>query len=362
MSFYHGGDWYPHYYRHGILPLDFSASIAPIGIPKHLLDAMERALSTADRYPDPKNRALISAISGREKIPASYYVCGSGASGLLDRILRVLSPKRVLVAAPAFEEYRRLAELNHAEVVSVYLNEASDYMAGEELIEAVDDTIGLLIIGNPNNPTGQLLSADFLDRLFSRCVQTGTRLLADECFLRFCEDFESFSMRRYLKNADRSSAYKHLIVLDAFTKFYAIPGIRLGYMISTDAALVRAVASCGSPWDVSVVAQAAGIAAFADPDYEQRVRRCIEEQKQILIESLASFGFHVIPGKANFLMFYIGDQRIRSRLHLLDECDHILIRDCSNFTGCADGWYRVCVRTKEENRKLCQAFEKIIQQ
>ena len=186
-------------------------------------------------------------------------------------------------------------------------------------------------------------------RVLEHCLETGCRLILDECFLGFLDCPEQFTLRGKLPD------FPNLLLLRAFTKLYGLAGVRLGYALCADAALLEQMRRCGPPWNVSELAQAAGVAALRESAYVDAVRRLVSRERPKLYADLSALGLRVIPGEANFLLF-------RSPAPLSDALRErgILVRNCGNFHGLDDTWYRVAVRTEAENRRLIAALREVL--
>lgn len=348
VALIHGGDWAGYEAEYGRLPLDFSASTSPLGLPESVRRAVIQALDTADRYPDPLCRELRAALAGYHGSPAAGIVCGNGAADLIYRICRTLRPKKAAVLAPSFAEYALALEETGCEITYVYLSEGDSFrLTG---ISAIPNDCELIFLCNPNNPTGVLTNPDVLQALLRRCRETGMHLVADECFLDFCERLESFSVIPELR------ANPELIVLKAFTKTWAMAGLRLGYALCGESALAEKLQDCGQPWAVSGIAQAAGMAALKDVDYVNRMRALVTFERRRVFDALGDLGLRVIPGEANFLLFFSEDTELDRKLRGYG----ILIRDCSNYPGLQKGWYRIAVHTSGENTKLLSALRETL--
>ena len=345
VALIHGGDWAGYEAEYGRLPLDFSASISPFGLPESVWRAAIQALDAADRYPDPLCRELRAALAAHHGFPADGIVCGNGAADLIYRICRTLRPKKAAVLAPSFAEYALALEETGCEITYVYLSEKDNFrLTG---ISDISKDCELLLLCNPNNPTGVMTNPNVLRALLLHCRETGMHLVVDECFLDFCERPETFSVIPELRT------YPELIVLKAFTKTWAMAGLRLGYVLCGDFVLAERLQNCGQPWAVSGIAQAAGMAALNEADYVNRLRVLITSERRRVFDALGDLGLRVIPGEANFLLFFSEDAEIGRKLR-----EHgILIRDCSNYPGLQKGWYRIAVRKTEENTALLAALE-----
>lgn len=344
----HGGDWAGFAAQYGGTPLDFSANISPLGLPEGVRAAVIGSLAQADSYPDPLCRALGQAIGGAEGADPDWCLCGSGAADLIYRAVLAKRPARALVTAPAFSEYEAALDLVRCKTDRFPLREAEDFGLNEGFLEAVGPETDMVFLCQPNNPTGRAVPRPLLVRALERCRAVNALLVVDECFCDFLDDPGAFTMKGLL------GKYQNLLILKAFTKLYAMAGLRLGYCLCSDRALLDAMRGAGQPWAVSGPAQAAGIAALRETEYVQAVRALIRTERPRLAGELARLGFRVIPGEANYLLFHTKTpliQPLRER--------GILLRDCGNYHGLESGWYRTAVRTAEENRRLIAALEEI---
>ena len=348
MTLIHGGDWAGYESEYGARPLDFSASISPLGLPEGVREAVLAALEEAGRYPDPLCRALRSALAAHHGVPAERIVCGNGAADLIWRLCRVLRPKKAALFVPTFSEYARALAAEGCEIVRIPL--PGDFCLTAEAIALVPADTELLFLCNPNNPTGLLAGRDALHTLLDLCRARGMLLAADECFLDFCEDAAAHSLVGAL------SETPGLVVLRAFTKTYAMAGLRLGYALCGSTKLADRLRDCGQPWAVSAVAQAAGEAALREEAYINRLRALITAERRRLIPALEALGLRVIPGEANFLLFRADDPALARRLRERG----ILVRGCGNFEGLDEHWVRVAVRGGEENDRLCRALGEVL--
>ncbi len=366
MEFEHGGNWAGYEEICGEEILDFSANVSPFGLPENVREAASASLKNAYRYPDLECRNLRNAIADKYDLCSDHVLCGNGAADLIYRIAYAAKPRRAIVPAPDFSEYEKAlqqvgCEIKHWEwmrgdctigktlpkgsqievtecgkiqIGLVPASDLSDYI----LIEDID----MIILSNPNNPSGCLHSPDFLRELAAKCERRQILLVVDECFMDFVDSAHTYSLLEFVANC------RNLIVIRAFTKFYGMAGLRLGWCATSNADLIAGMKKAGPPWSVSIPAQAAGIAALSEEAYADRLRGYISAERQQLQSGLQGLGFQVISGAANYILFY-SERTDLARL-LLER--GIAIRDCSNYVGLGPGWYRVAVRLREENERL----------
>ena len=250
----------------------------------------------------------------------------------------------VMVLDPAWVSYEPIIQAAGGVTVKVKLDYQQDYRITAEALEAVcTDKTRLIIINYPNNPTGRLLPLPLLEWILQGCAVWGARVFLDECFLDLTED--GVSAKALL------AAHPELLILKAFTKSYGMAGIRLGYCLCADSALLHRMASASQPWNVSSLAQSAGVAALTEQDFLQRTRSLVHTERRWLTDNLTALGFWVCPSHANYLLFR-GPLGLRERL--LQQ--GIAIRGCGNYNGLDDGWYRIAVRPHEENEALITAI------
>ena len=335
----HGGDVYG-----GGITLDFSANTNPLGTPPSVLEAVCRALPQLHRYPDPYCRRLVQAIAGHEQVPASYILCGNGAADLIYTYCAALRPRTAVELAPTFGEYGAgLAQVG-CRVERYFLHQAQNFDLDERFLSFLEEKKPeVVFLCNPNNPTGRLIPLPLLEQILQYCAAQGARLFLDECFLDLTED--GVSAKSLL------AAHPELLILKAFTKSYGMAGIRLGYCLCADNALLRRMAAASPPWNVSSLAQSAGVAALAERDFLQRTLSLVRTERRWLTDNLTALGFWVCPSHANYLLFR-GPLGLREGL--LQQ--GIAIRGCGNYNGLGDGWYRIAVRPHGENEALITAI------
>lgn len=345
----HGGDLAAFREQYPEVPvLDFSANINPLGMPESVRRVLLESADACLHYPDPRCRALREAIAGLEGVPADWVLCGNGASDLISRIAWALRPRRALLLAPTFTDYERALTAAGCACHHHRLREEDGFAANETLLDPIAG-VDVVFLCNPNNPTGLLLEPALLEKAIERCRREGAYLVVDECFLDFVPDAADRTAKRYLQDSDR------LIILRAFTKIFAMPGLRLGYALCRDKDLLNRLENAGPSWSVSVPAQLCGEAAAGELDYLEETRRRVPAWREGLRSGLARLGCGMYPSVANYLFF-------RARPGLAEELRPrgLLLRDCSNYAGLREGYYRAAVRREEENHRLVRELEELL--
>lgn len=346
----HGGDIYSD--ELNLYPvLDFSANINPLGLPPAVKTAAIAAIEQCVHYPDPLCRELCSAIADHEEITAEQVICGNGAADLIFRLVLALQPKHSVVLAPTFAEYEQALSTVGCKIHQHFLSQENDFMLTDSILDTLTPNIDILFLCNPNNPTGQLAEPQLLMKIHETCMNNNIFLVIDECFNDFLDDPKKHTMKGMI------SQNPQLFILKAFTKIYAMAGLRLGYGISANPQLLQKMFCCGQPWSVSIPAQAAGIQALKETQYLQKTAELISQERTYLIDQFTKMGLHVIGSKANYIFFRAaGYENLREQLLK----HRILIRSCQNYAGLDASYYRVAVRSHAENQILADALKEII--
>lgn len=343
----HGGEIYGR-----TVKIDFSANTNPLGTPDSVRRAVTDSVYELDHYPDPYCRELVRAIAAFEGLPESFILCGCGAAELIFSYCAAVRPRRALELAPTFSEYSAALESVGCVVEHYPLCREAQFEPEESFLTYLaGGAWDVLFLCNPNNPTGRIIRPELLTQIVRLCREKKMRLFLDECFLDLTDRGQELSLKHRLPQ------WPGLFILKAFTKSYGMAGLRLGYCLSGDRDLLTAMGRCVQPWNVSIPAQAAGVAALGETAFLERTRQLIREERSRLAEQLWGLGLEVCPSDANYLLFYSPlplHEKLRAR--------GLLIRDCSNYHGLGDGWYRVAVKRREENAILISELEKILEE
>lgn len=342
MEYIHGGDIYGKE-----IELDFSVNINPLGMPKRSVEAAMEGVLCAGQYPDYHCTELREKIAKRKKIDKERILVGNGAAELIFALCQSIRPRIALAPAPCFGEYERAVQSVGGYMEYVPLRKEEDFVIQEDFVSRITDKIDMVFLCNPNNPTGKLIPDKILQSMIKRCEETNTYLCMDECFLPFLPEEEKYTLL--------GSRYTHLIILRAFTKIYGMPGMRLGYAVFEDQELLQRTRFVLQPWNVSIMAQKAGVAALDEEEYLKETHKLIEEERSYLKgEMEKGLARKVYDSSANFLLFEAKEN--------LAECfleKKILIRDCSNYPNLEKGYFRICVSRHEENEELIKRWRRL---
>ena len=343
-SFAHGGDTY------GLgNVLDFSASLNPLGIPEVALISLRMTPDAFEAYPDPLCRDLTAALAQRWGVAPERLLMTSGAGDAFTRVALAVKPQTVVVCDPCYSGYEQAlasAQIEQVRVRHVALKPENNFDVDVQAFSAALDGADLAFLCTPNNPTGRAVALDDIRAVLDAAPADGTVLVLDECFAQLAGLESAFPL---------VDEYPNLVLVRAFTKTYAMAGLRLGYCATSDDALMERLRAAGVPWAVSGPAQVAGVAALADVDYLARTREVVDAQRERMERALADVGARVIPSVANYIMF-----RCDTPLYqpLLER--GICIRRCETFEGLDGSWYRVAVRAPEENTQFIEAIREVL--
>lgn len=356
MTMTHGGNVYEVAAALGCLPqeiLDFSASINPLGPPPGVHRAMIEAFPLLQHYPDIHNRALTEAIAAHHGLDPAWVVAGNGSTELIYWLPRALGIRKALVILPTFSEYPKAFQ-QHGLELDRLVTTAADHF--QPTVEALERAVGesspqAVLFTHPGSPSGTLLSPAVRGWLLEESLKGRFMALVDEVFVDFCEEE---SLKGFLVDSDR------LVLIRSMTKFYGLPGLRLGYLL-TSPSLAGRLRECLPPWSLNTLAQAAGPHCFREKGYRKETLELIGRERARMAAFLESLrGFRVFPGRANYLLVELADGlppagRLQQDLLV---SDRLLVRDCSSFEGLSERYVRVAVRLPEENQRLLRAVER----
>ncbi len=344
--YFHGGNIYEviHKFRREVI--DFSANINPLGLTRRAKRELLKNIGRISHYPDPDSRDLVREIARYWGIEEANILLGNGSSELVYLLAFVLRPQKVVIPAPTFSEYERAVRLVKGKIKWLMLKEVEDFTLNLSPFGETD----WLIICNPNNPTGNLLVEERrIDHPFARLV------LVDEAFLDFLPDERRHTF------VWKATQEKRFVVLRSFTKFFALPGLRLGYLIGHKD-LIHFLKRASVPWNINVFAQLLARLMISDKGYIRRTRELIRKERSFLYRELGKIeGLKPFPSVVNFLLVKIEDGKINSFI-LTRRLIHqgILIRNCWDFRYLSDRFIRIAVRSHRENVKLIHALKEIL--
>lgn len=354
----HGGDLAATARRYGLDPaalVDFSANINPLGVPHGVRTVLARGQSrNVESYPERDGTPLLQEIVERLHVPADHVVIANGSAALIDAAIRAISPARALVPVPAFSEYGRALDALGCERRSLQLDPDRGFVLDAVALAGAIERWApqLVILTNPHNPSGALVTRDAMQRVLEQAGHAGTWVLLDEAFIDYAPDDSVCSC---------IASMQHVVVLRSLTKFYAMPAIRVGFALAAQT-LAGRMRTLLPSWPVSTIALEAGAAALSDPAYDRRTVASNVERRDQLCHALQELGLHVVPAAANFVMTELpkGLTSASAAHWLLTEFG-CYVRECSDYQGLDErSFLRIAVKDESSNARLLAALAQLV--
>ncbi|MBI5554858.1 MAG: threonine-phosphate decarboxylase [Elusimicrobia bacterium] len=347
LVFTHGGNIYQMERKYKRSFLDFSANINPLGIPARIKKLLKRRLKDLVHYPDSEADCLVAALARYWRVKEENVLVGNGSTELIYLILNAFRPAEVALTVPSFTEYERAAGISGSRIRFIRMLKDKGFTLDLGSVKNGDT----LFVCNPNNPTGNLV----LDGQAGIGNIQARRIIIDEAFMDFVPDEKRYTF------IPQAICSKKIIVLRTLTKFFALPGLRIGYLIA-HRDIIRFLKRYQLPWSVNVLAQVAAEQCLSEDLFIHRSKLLIAKERTFLYERLGRItGLKPYLSVANYLLVKIEGQRFTSsclKERLLKK--GILIRDCANFRGLDKQFIRVAIRTHKENMRLLQAIEECV--
>lgn len=340
----HGGNIYDKE-----IELDFSVNVNPFGMPQTVKAAAYSGVEMGECYPDLYSRELRQKIGRKHSVSSERILVGNGASELIYAAAAAIRPKKGLVCGPAFSEYEKALCAAGSEVCHFFADRAEEFRVTEQFPAMVErEKPDMIFLCHPDNPTGRLFEKEILAELCRICRRNGIILAVDECFLDMTDPGEDASCLTLM------GSMPELLVFRAFTKLYAMPGLRLGYAVAGSQIMAEKIRRHLPPWNVSLPAQMAGIAALEEQEFAGRTVEYLLKEKDRMARELEKAGFRVWHSDTVFLLF-------EGPLDLQERCleKKIYIRDAASFRGISRGTYRIGMKKQEDNNRLLTVLRQI---
>ena len=383
---FHGGNIYKIFREKNIKEiLDYSSNINPYGIPESLKKRITENLEILERYPDPDYIELRQKLAHLNKVDISNIILGNGAIEIIFLFMEVINPKKILIVSPTFGEYERAVKATERvedssilgdsnkkkddeksfgkqkiEIEYFELKESDDFKLNiHNLKNELEKKYDLLIICNPNNPTGKFLKLSETEEILKECNKYNTKLFIDEAFIDFLED----GIKESIINTKENK--QNLFVTRAFTKFFAIPGLRLGYGVYFDKNLEKEISEKKEPWSVNNIAEMAGLTVLDDTEYIEKTLKWITKEKIYMYEKLNEInGMKAYKTEINFITVKIEDKLFSKELNVKILREKmleysILIRDASNFKFLDERFFRLAIKNRENNDRVIEVLKEI---
>ena len=329
--------------------ISFSANVNPLGISPRLREHLASHIDCITSYPDREYTTLRKRMADYVGTEKENIIVGNGSTELISLFIQIEHPKKAMILGPTYSEYEREVSLGGGTTVYYPLKEESGFkLDTAHFTSKLDDTIDLLILCNPNNPTSSCILSNDMRTILDVCKEHGIFVMVDETYIEFVDDVKHTSA------VSLTAYYNNIIILRGTSKFFAAPGLRLGYAITGNEDLLRNMNQRKNPWMINSLAAIAGELMFQDEAYIQKTRTLIQQERTRCYETLAeSKRFHPYKPTANFMLMRIVDEDLNSSI-LFDRAIRkgLMIRDCSTFPFLNDKYIRFCFMNPEDNSRL----------
>lgn len=337
--------------------IGFGANVNPLGLSEHVKKELTGHLDIISTYPDRKYTSLRQAISDYCHVDPSHIVVGNGSTELISLLIEHRHPKKALLLGPTYSEYERELSLCGGKMECYNLSAQQDFRLDiKDFCNHLDDAVDLLIICNPNNPTSSALTAAEMEEIVKCCRRHDIFVMVDETYVEFAPSVEQITAMPLAKH------YKNLMILRGVSKFFAAPGLRLGYGVTSNDEFLSVILRHQNPWTLNSIGAFAGELMLRDTDYIQKTRELITKERTRMYEGLKKIpGFKVFEPTANFILVQITQPGVTS----FDVFDHLIrkklmVRDCSSFESLNGEFFRFCIMKPEDNTRLLNAIGDVV--
>lgn len=334
----------------------FSANVNPLGISPLLRQTLTDNIDAISAYPDRDYVKLRKSIAEYCDTDYNNIIVGNGTTELISLIIQVRQPKRALIVGPTYSEYERSVSIDGASCYYYPLKETDDFQLNvSDFIASLNEDTDLLVLCNPNNPTSTGITVSDMRKIMDTCLQYHIFVMIDETYIEFEKDIGRFT------SIPLTEDYNNLIILRGTSKFFAAPGLRLGYAVTGNQDLIKYIHTCKNPWMINSLAAVAGEVMFSDNDYIEKTRDLIQTERARMYSELSACGkYKVYQPSANFILARILKEDVTSEM-IFEKAIHekMMIRDCSTFPFLDNHYIRFCVMSPEMNTKLLNCLKDI---
>lgn len=346
----HGGNIYKLKRDNGIEVLDYSSNINPLGVPSSFKKAVIENFETLEKYPDIDYVELRTAIGNYNNCHIDNVVVGNGATEVLFLYMKAVKAKKVLIIAPTFAEYERAARAAGRDVKFFPLSK--DFSLNENMLLDFITDEDVVVMCNPNNPTGKFQNLEKIKKIADFLERKNKKLFIDEAFIEFVDDWKG-KTAFLLK-------HKNIFILRALTKFFALPGVRLGYGLTYDEAILNEIKNIREPWSVNGVAEIAGKTMLLDTLYIHETENWIKKEKLWFYEELCKIDtIEVTPTETNFILVKLLNDNAKSFRKKMIE-NGVLVRDASNFMFLDESYIRLAIKDRKKNEQVLEALRRVL--
>lgn len=337
--------------------INFAANVNPLGFSKKAAKTLAGDLSIISRYPDPSYTDLKNAIHSYTGADTGNIILGNGVTELLSLFLNVLSPRHAVIIGPTYSEYEKDLNRIGASIHYIDAKESDSFvLSPDDILNQTPENTDLVILCNPNNPTSGALRKAGITKIAHAYSLQNIYLLIDETYVEFSPESDD------LTAADLTNRFDNLFILRGTSKFFATPGLRLGYALSGSPELTERLRNIQDPWNINSVAEIVGTVMFTDTEYIRMVRTAMEQEKQYMCDALSSVkGMRIYPVNGNIILAKLPEGSLTSD-ELFDVLirQGLMIRSCSTFRTLGDRFIRICFMGHEDNVRLIHAIKSVL--
>lgn len=339
--------------------VSFSANVNPLGISRKLRSALSEHLDAITRYPDREYTKLRQCIAQYTGAQAKNIIMGNGSTELISLFIQTNHPKKAMILGPTYSEYERDINLGGGSCIYYPLKEANNFNLNvDDLCRNLHDDLDLLVLCNPNNPTSTAITQKEMRQILDTCLQHGIFVMIDETYVEFAPD------EKNITSVTLTNYYTNLIILRGTSKFFASPGLRLGYAITGNQDVAKDINTRKDPWTINSLAEIAGQIMFQDEEYIKATKDLIFGERERIYSELSSWDtVKIYPAQGNFMLMKILDSKIDADI-LFEHCikKGLMIRNCSTFPFLNSQYVRFCFMNPEDNDRLLDAFREVLNQ
>lgn len=329
--------------------ISFSANVNPLGVSPQLRASLAEKIDAITTYPDREYTSLRKCIADYCTTEYENVIVGNGSTELISLFIQIEHPKKALVIGPTYSEYEREIALGGGTTLYYPLKEKDDFHLNvEEFLTHLNESIDLLVICNPNNPTSSCITRGEMRHILDACKQHDIYVMVDETYVEFADNMDEISA------VPLTNYYNNIVILRGTSKFFAAPGLRLGYAITGNRDLIKSINTRKNPWTINSLAVVAGETMFRDTSYIEETKKLISTERSRIYNLLKAHpDFKVYEPSGNFQLVRILKDGLTSQ-DLFDRAirEKMMIRDCSTFPFLDNKYIRFCFMNPEDNDRL----------
>ncbi len=338
--------------------INFGGNVNPLGISQSIKNAIIKNVDCISAYPDVNYISLRKNVGKYTGVNFENIIPGNGATELISLFIKSITPKLAVIVSPSYSEYEREIRLTGGTTVLFPLKEENNFKLNvSELINFIPNDTNLIVLCNPNNPTGTAVNSSELETLLNHCLKKNIYVMVDETYIEFTDEEKNFSSVSLIPK------YNNLFIVRGTAKFFATPGLRFGYGLCSNPKILNSINSKKDPWSVNIFASVASEVMFNDNEYIKKTKNLISSERKRIVGELKKFkNIKVFETESNFILIKLLNENITSsKVFETLIKQKIIIRDASDFAFLGNRYLRFCILLPEQNQKLLNFLKNIIE-